>query len=475
MAWGSAWRAPRSSAIRLRTRLLLALAYVLLLAIVALEIPLALSLRDRVDSEVRSQAEGQADVVATSAADLLVPASARARLVPLADSTAATVRGRVLVVDARGRVLADSAHAAPLGTSYADRPEVRAALRGDRSQRVRHSSSLGADLLATGAPIVRNGRVAGAVRVTQSIASVHRAVRRTIVALVLVGATVLLVGLAAGALISGQIAGPLRRLERAARRVADGDLEARAPEEGSMEQRSLARSFNEMTQRLTALLTAQRRFVADASHQLRTPLTGLKLRLEALGNGAGPTDLREASAEVDRLARIVDELLALSRAGETSAAVTRCDLAAAARDAAKRFSEAAAGRGMAIHVTEPVIPAFGWCVRSELDRALDALVENAIAYAAAGGEIEIDAAPGLVEVRDRGPGVRAAEEELLFERFHRGSRASGAAPGTGLGLAIARSLARGWGGDATLRARPGGGAVAALIIPREHDRQEAVA
>jgi two-component system, OmpR family, sensor kinase len=474
VALGSAWRAPRSSTIRLRTRLLLALAYVLLLAIVALEIPLALSLRDRVDAEVRSQAEGQAAVVAASAADLLAPA-ANAGLVRLAESSAAPVRGRVLVLDARGRVLADSAHAAARGTSYVGRPEVRAALRGNRLQRVRHSSSLGADILATAAPIVRGGRVAGAVRVTQSVTSVHHAVRRTIVALVLVGATVLLVGLAAGALIAAQIARPLKRLERAARRVADGDLEARAIEEGSMEQRSVARSFNEMTARLTSLLAAQRRFVADASHQLRTPLTGLKLRLDALGNGASPTDLDEASAEVDRLARIVDELLSLSRAGETSAAVARCDLAAAAQAAARRFDDAAAARGIVVRAADQVVPAFGWCVRSELDRALDALVENAIAYAADGGEVEIAAAPGLVEVRDRGPGPAAGEEELLFERFHRGSRASGAAPGTGLGLSIARALARGWGGDATLRARPGGGAVAALVVPREHRRQEVVA
>jgi two-component system, OmpR family, sensor kinase len=448
---------------------------VLLLAIVALEIPLALNMRDRVNSEVRSQAESQADVVATSAADLLGPASARARLTQLAGSAAAAVRGRVLVVDARGRVLTDSAHAAAPGTSYAGRPEVRAALRGVRQQRVRHSASIGTNLLATAAPIVRGGRVAGAVRVTQSIGSVHRAIRRTIAALVLVGATVLLVGLAAGALIAAQIARPLRRLERAARRVADGDLDARAQEEGSSEQQSLARSFNEMTARLTALVTAQRRFVADASHQLRTPLTGLKLRLEAMGNGAAPANLDEASAEVDRLARIVDELLALSRAGETSVAVAPCDLAAAARAAVTRFAATAEERGIVIRAAGADTPAFGWCVRSELDRALDALVENAICYAAAGGEVEIAAAPGLIEVRDRGPGPAAGEEELLFERFHRGSGASAAGPGTGLGLPIARSLARGWGGDATLRARRDGGAVAALVIPRERSRQATVA
>jgi two-component system, OmpR family, sensor kinase len=458
--------------VRLRTRLVLALAYVLLLAIVALEVPLALSLRDRVDAEVRSQATGEADLVAASAADLLASRSGRSGLRSLATSAATSVRGRVLVLDSRGQVLADSAGPGTVGAAYANRPEVRAALRGNREQRVRHSSSIGADLLATAAPIIRGGRIAGAVRVTQSVGSVHRAVRRTIAELALVGATVLLVGLAAGALIAAQIARPLKRLERAARSVADGDLEARALEEGSLEQRSLARSFNEMTERLTALLSAQRRFVADASHQLRTPLTGLKLRLEALGNGATSPDLREATAEVDRLALIVDELLTLSRAGEVPAAAARCDLAAAARDAVRRFRGAARQRGVVLTAPAPAGGAFGWCVRRELDRALDALLENALAYAAGGGAVEVAAAPGLIEVRDRGPGPQAGEEEQLFERFHRGRGASATRPGTGLGLPIARALARGWGGDATLRARPGGGAIAALVVPGVREREE---
>lgn len=453
----------------LRTRLLLSLAYVALLAIVALEIPLALNLRDRVDAEVRSQAKGQADLVAASAADLLAPTSLTS-LRPLVLSAAATVRGRVIVVDGTGRLLADSSGASR-GTDYSGRPELRAALRGRTQQRTRHSTSVGADLLATAVPIVRGTRVTGAVRITQSVGSVHRAVRTTLAELVLVGVAVLLFGLVAGALLAGQIARPLRRLERTARHVADGDLDARAREEGSTEQRSLARSFNDMTGRLTALLSAQRRFVADASHQLRTPLTGLRLRLEGVGAGrldaTQGADLEAATAEVDRLARIVDDLLTLSRAGEAARGAERCDLTLAARAVADRFREAAATAGVAVRASSTQEPAFGWCARAELERALDAMVENALAYGRTGREVEVVAAPGLIEVRDRGPGPAAGEEEVVFERFHRGASARGGPGGTGLGLSIARTLARGWGGEATLRAREGGGAVAALVIPVE--------
>ena len=450
----------------LRTRLVLAMAYVVFLAIVALEIPLALDLRDRVDNEVRSQADGQADLVAASAADLLRPAD-HARLNEVLRSAAGTVRGRVIVVGRNGEVLADSATNADLGASYRNRPEIAAALAGRAQQSTRHSDSLGADLLATAVPIASSRGIVGAVRITQGIASVHGAVRRTVVELVLVGIAVLLMGLFAGALIARQIARPLRRLERTARQVAEGDLDARALEEGSAEQRSLAASFNEMTARLRELLDSQRRFVADASHQLRTPLAGLRLRIEAArSRQADDRDLQAAEQEVARLTHIVDDLLVLSRAGETPATTASCSLAAAARRAADRFSAAAAAAGTHITVLDEAPGSLCRCSERELDRMLDALVENAIAYAGGPRGIEIAVLPGVVEVRDHGPGPRAGEEEEVFERFHRGAAAH-LHSGTGLGLSIARSIARNHGGDVTLRAREGGGAVAAIVVPDE--------
>ena len=279
----------------------------LLLAIIAFGVPLAVNLSARVNAEVRTQAQGQADLVAATAADLLGP-SDRGKLTSLALTAAASVRGRILIVNASGQVLVDSAGTAQIGASYdtQGRPEIEAALAGRQLQVQRLSRTLGQEILATAVPIIRNGgRVVGAVRVTQSIGAVHGAVNRAELGLALIGLIVLGLGLFAGAVIAGQIGGPIKRLDEVAKRLTQGDLRARAEVEGSREQRSLASSFNEMTARVARLLDVQRDFVADASHQLRTPLTGLRLRLEEAKVVAREP---EANAELDAAIREVDRL-----------------------------------------------------------------------------------------------------------------------------------------------------------------------
>jgi signal transduction histidine kinase len=442
---------------------------VLVLAVVSLGVPLALSLRDRVNAEVHSQALSQADVVAATAADLLSPPNAKG-LEALVRSAGATVRGRVLIVNALGKVLADSTSTSTIGSSYSSpsRPEIVRALRGSAVQTQRNSHTLGEDILATAVPIVHQTRTIGAVRVTQSVAAVKKAVSSTVTKLVLVAATVLLLGLLAGGLIARQVALPLRRLEGAARRIAGGDLSARAIVEGSSEQRSLSASFNEMADRNQRLIAAQREFVADASHQLRTPLTALRLRLEeAEASGADEAvagELRAGTLEVDRLAAIVDELLVLSRAEDRELEGEQLDLGEAVERAAGRWRMAADARQMTLRT---LVEGAGsaWCAPADLDRALDVLIENALHYSPGGTEVTLASSGGRIEVRDRGAGLAHGEEDLVFERFHRGSAGLHGPPGSGLGLAIARTLLRAWNGEARLSNRPGGGAIATLEFP----------
>ena len=446
----------------------------LLLAIVALGVPLAINLHGRVNAEVRTQSQAQADLVAATAADLL-GRRARPELNTLAKTAARSVRGRILIVNRLGAVLVDSAGPAQVGSSYESRPEIQAALGGHQVQVQRHSRTLGQEILATAVPIIRNGHPVGAVRVTQSVAAVNSAVNRAFLGLGLLALVVLALGLLAGAVIAAQVVRPIRRLEQVARRVAGGDLRARAIPEGSREQVSLARSFNDMTERMSRLLRAQRDFVADASHQLRTPLTGLRLRLEAAraheADGAaeiGPGSAGEIAAaigEVDRLSGTVDELLVLSGAGERQLSPGAVDLSALAASAVARWRGQAGDSGISLeHQSEPGERS-AWAAGPDLERALDALVENALRYAPSGSTVIVVSGPGRLEVRDRGPGIAEEERELVFERFHRGRAGRAGPSGSGLGLPIARELMRAWGGDATVAPRSGGGTIAALNIP----------
>jgi signal transduction histidine kinase len=289
---------------------------------------------------------------------------------------------------------------------------------------------------------------------------VERATRASILGLVAIGGLVLLLGLGAGALIARQIAGPLLRLDEAAARVSRGDLAARAKVEGSAEQRSLAETFNRMTERLERMVAGQREFVADASHQLRTPLSGLRLRLEEARAATAEPEAREeidaGLREVDRLAAMVGELLLLSQAGEVDAPGERVDLLEAARRASARYD------GKVTAVPGATVPPVR-CAPADLDRALDVLVENGLHYG--GGEVTLLARPGAIDVLDEGPGLAAGELTEVFERFHRGSAGRAGPPGTGLGLPIARELMRRWGGDVRLANRDGGGAVATITLP----------
>ena len=235
------------------------------------------------------------------------------------------------------------------------------------------------------------------MRITQSVEAVGRATRTSIYGLVAVGVLVLLLGLGAGALIARQIARPLRRLDAAAARLGEGDLHARVPVEGSAEQQGLARTFNEMGARLERLVDSQREFVADASHQLRTPLAGLQLRLEEARATGDPEEIEAALKEVDRLSAMVSELLLLSQAGEADAPAEDVDLGAAARAAAARFD----GRVSALSgaPTAPVHAA-----PADLQRALDTLIENALHYG--DGAVTLVAPPRRDRHPRRGPGRR---------------------------------------------------------------------
>ena len=448
----------------LRTRLLAAFAYVLVLVIVALEVPLILNVSRRVDAEVKGQAAAQAQLVAASASGRMGDADELRRL---SREAAEDLGGRVIVVDESGQLVADSAGVE--SGSYGDRPEIRTALEGQISQGRRFSDTLGESFLYTAVPVVEGGDRVGAVRVTQNVEAIDRRVRRDVLGLIGIGVIALVLGLGFAWVLAGTLARPLQRLAAAARRVESGDLQARAEPEGSTEHREVAHAFNDMTERLGSVLEAQREFVANASHQLRTPLTGLRLRLESAALKAGPelgAELEAAEQEVQRLAGLLTSLLTLAREGDRPPARATVSLAGAVEQAEARWGDRARTSG---HELTTICRADAVARASEEDIAiiLDNLIENALNYSP-GGAVTVECGRERDEVYlavlDEGPGLERGEEERIFDRFARGSGGRGS-PGTGLGLALVATLARRWGGSASVANGVEGGARAEVRLP----------
>jgi signal transduction histidine kinase len=448
-----------------RTRLVLASAYLLAAVVVALEVPLALNVERRAASEFQSAVLGNAAILAARSADLVATANATSvrRLDRLVGETAQTGSERILVTDARGRVLVDSDTAAARGAPYAtaERPEFGVALfQGRIDVRRRFSETLDEELLLVTVPVVDTQQVVGAIRVSAPTGAVQASVHRSWLRLALIGLAVFTAGLVLAWFLANSFARSLEGVRDAASALGRGDLGARAPAEGPKELRAVAGAFNNMASTLVANLAAQRDFLANASHQLRTPLTGLKLRLEALRDQGGETGAQaaKAEAELDRLSELVDGLLELARASSVDSTGRTVDLSEAARGAIQRWTEPADRSGKHLRLAGEE-PAAVWGDSADVAHILDNLIENALRYCPPGTEVAVETSSdngrATLRVYDDGPGIPPEDRARVFERFYRGTNGRRAGPGTGLGLAIVAELARRWGGEVRLLDGPG--------------------
>jgi signal transduction histidine kinase len=278
-------------------------------------------------------------------------------------------------------------------------------------------------------------------------------------------------GLAASVLLSVRLARwvsrPLSALDATARRLGEGALDERAEAGGGPpEVRRLAATFNTMAARTEALVHGHRAVIADVSHQLRTPLTALRLRLDVLAAGAeGATaaELTAAQEEIARLSRLVDGLLAVARAEQATPrpAAVRVDRVLAERVAA--WSPVAQERD--VRLTASAGPALSVALGAgHLEQILDNLIANAVEAVPDGGSVTVEhraaGASSRVRVVDDGPGMSDATKAVAFRRF-----GNPQAQGTGLGLAIVHRLVTVNGGTARLEDTPGGGLTVVLDLP----------
>ena len=440
-------------------RILVGYLGLVVVVLAALEIPLGVQFSRTERRTLETKVEHDATTMASIAPDTLRrPTQARLRaLAAIAYRYRRTTGGRVVIVNHNGVAVIDTNARGSGVTSFGSRPEIAAALRGKVAAGTRKSETLHTRLLYVAVPVAANGRIEGAARITYPTSAVDSRVRRYWLVLTAIAAIVIAVAVMVGIAIASFMAKPLRELEAAASAVGGGDLTARAPEdEGPPEVRSLAAVFNETVTKLERLLASQEEFVADASHQLRTPLTALRLRLENLARDVTPSgraELEGAVAEVDRLGNLVEALLALARADIRREPAGRVDVEAVVRDRLRAWSALADERSIRLVGVYGGVPD-ARTAEERVRQVLDNLLENAVEAAPTGTSVTVQttAAPAWVElhVLDEGPGLTPEQRERAFDRFWRNRDGEG----SGLGLAIVRRLVEHDGGAVELRSGP---------------------
>jgi len=302
----------------------------------------------------------------------------------------------------------------------------------------------------------------------------QEALDRLLVLFAIGGPIALLLTSAAGWVLAGAALRPVERMRREAAAISVSEPERRLPVPDTGDELArLATTLNEMLERLQESFGRERRFVDDASHELRTPLGVLKAELDlAVSRERSPQEMedtiRRASEETDRLARLAQDLLVLSRARGGKIPVHReeVDLREVLEDACRDHRERGRAAGVDLRVRAPNDP-----VRvdpARLRQAVENLVDNSLRHAPAGGTIEVDAEiddTGVsVSVRDSGPGFPPAFLARAFEPFARGEPDAGDPSGAGLGLAIVRAVAEAHGGSSAAENPLGGGALVTLRL-----------
>jgi signal transduction histidine kinase len=321
-------------------------------------------------------------------------------------------------------------------------------------------------------PFGSGGEVAGVVVTLSPTQRLQGAVWQSWAVLALGGLLALVIFAAVAAVLSRWILRPVESLDAAAHALAEGGIDTRVAESaGPPELRRLARSFNEMARTVNSSLEQQRAFVAEASHQMRNPLTALLLRIENLGEDLPPTaqrEYREVRHEGERLQRVLEELLALARAEKHLGAVKAQDVGPLVDDRLGAWRPSADARELLL-IREGEAAATAVVDAESVSRVLDEVLDNAVKYASPGGHVSAavrtteDAV--RISVTDDGDGLPATELPRVTDRFWRSPRHSNI-PGSGLGMAIVTTLLGTFGAHLEVASAEPRGLAVTLVLPR---------
>ena len=404
-----------------------------------------------------------------------------ARMRSVLASVAPVPGSRIIVLNKQGAVIADTRGKTAIGTVYADRSEVAAAIRGTTARAVR-ASSTGKNALYVAYPIVRNGAVVGVAYASAETFSIWTLLSDYRGRLIAVVVLFVLGTLGIAELVSRWLTAPLMRLEKATAAFAAGEHSVRVDPSGPREIHAVADSFNTMADEVQRVVTELRaeeqlksQFVSDVSHELRTPLTAIRGAAETLLDGdVGASDqerfLTSIVAESDRLTRLANDLIALQRIeGATGELPLRIiDLRIAAERVASAFAPLMEDRSVKLTITGEAPTVLGDPDR--IQQVIANLVDNASRHVGPAGRVEVqlggDNDWALLSVVDDGPGIPEEDLPRLFDRFYRSQpsrdRSTG---GSGLGLAIVKAIVKAHGGTIQAANRPGGGSRFTVRLP----------
>ena len=390
---------------------------------------------------------------------------------------AETTAARVSVTDRDLRLVASSDRRERAGVAKAG-PEFAAARQGQEANSIRWDEVAGEQRLFTAAPIREDdGQAIGYVQLSIPMAPVYASMRAMWWPPLVMGGAVLLLTFLVSLWLARHIAHPLQELTQVSEAMAAGDLGQQVTPGGPDEIERLGNAFNRMAGRVREMLTRQQEFVAHAAHELRSPLTALRLRLEMIEQ-YGQTDpamtasyLTQMQGEVEQLQRLIDHLLALAALDEDALPPPApTDLAPLLYSLADTVSPLVQQAGLRLTVD---VPSHLPPVLVNLDpirMAVYNLLDNAIKYTPAGGQVTLraEAVEGhlAVSVVDTGGGIPSDALPHIFERFYRVDKArSRRQGGAGLGLSLVQRIAELYQGQVQVESQVGQGSVFTLSLP----------
>ncbi len=438
---------------------------------------LSRALEEEYEHELETEAFIVAAALSSDVEDMLDGERKPIQVLSLMRRFATDTESRITFISSDTRVVFSTDPAIPPGEPQPF-PEVMAALQRSEQHTIRTDPYTGDVRLFVAAPLIEEEHLIGVVRISVPWERVRVRIVGEWTRLILTGLLLIAANVLVSLWLAFSIVRPLRELTAAAQDIASGNLSRRIPVSSKDEVGQLAYAFNEMAERLQEMIEQQRLFIANASHELRSPLTSLKLRTEALVEDKNMTlerkerFIRELDREVDRLRRLAERLLDLTRlqVKPKPQHPTPVSITEVIQDVVETLKPRAERQGinLVVDMADKIPPVYG--SREDLFEIVVNLLDNAIKYTPSGGTVRVEAheenGQVVIRVSDTGEGIPKESLHHIFEPFYRVDKArSRRIGGSGLGLAIVKALTDTYHGTIDVQSSPGKGTTFTVKLP----------